>query len=76
MINVSKIKTVRQQLKMTQAQVADHCRVDTNTYKDWEAGRSSPNTLETWRNLAKTLGVTMDWLVGCEVLDVKRSDNV
>ena len=63
------LKIVRQDSKMTQAEVAKAIGVAKNTYCNWELGIREPNILKI-KALAKLFGVTVDYLVGMEENDI------
>jgi transcriptional regulator with XRE-family HTH domain len=59
------LKRVRQDARMTQAEVAKIVGVAKNTYCNWELGTREPNILKI-KALAKLFGVSVDYLVGLE----------
>ena len=62
------LKRVRQDARMTQAEVAKIVGVAKNTYCNWELGTREPNILKI-KALAKLFGVSVDYLVGFEEQD-------
>ena len=62
------LKRVRQDARMTQAEVAKIVGVAKNTYCNWELGTREPNILKI-KALAKLFGVSVDYLVGFEKQD-------
>lgn len=59
------LKEARITAGLTQAQLADKIGVAKSTYCNWEQGTREPNVLKL-KAIAKTLNVTMDYLVGME----------
>ncbi|NLB91126.1 MAG: helix-turn-helix transcriptional regulator, partial [Clostridiales bacterium] len=59
----SNIKKLRNQKKLTQAELAEIFDVTQTTVANWERGFRTPD-LETLTNLANYFGVTLDSLVG------------
>lgn len=58
-----RLKTLRQDRKLTQKTVADFLGVDRTTYSKYETGASEP-TFDTIRRLADYFGVSVEFLMG------------
>lgn len=60
-----RLRALRQQREMTQAEVAQELYISQAAYSKYEVGTSSPNP-ETLAKLAGVLGVSVDYLVGSD----------
>jgi DNA-binding XRE family transcriptional regulator len=64
-----KVRKVRRELKLTQADFAGRLGVKENTYNAWETGRNTPN-LKDAQQVAKRLrlmcGIPEWWILGLE----------
>lgn len=60
-----RLRALRQQRAMTQAEVARELNISQAAYSKYEVGTSSPNP-ETLAKLANLLGVSADYLVGSD----------
>lgn len=60
-----RLRALRQQRAMTQAEVAQELYISQAAYSKYEVGTSSPNP-ETLAKLAGVLGVSVDYLVGSD----------
>jgi len=58
-----KIKTLRVQKGLSQAQIAERLNISKNSVSVWEAGASSPSLIHLAR-LAQIFGVSTDYLLG------------
>lgn len=56
-----RIKSLRQQCRLTQAQLAEKAEVDQSTVSYWEKGRQEPNK-EQRKGLCRALGVDLSEL--------------
>ncbi|MEI6132815.1 MAG: helix-turn-helix transcriptional regulator [Bacillota bacterium] len=63
-----KLKEVRENLKLTQAEVAEKIGVKHNTISMWESGKNQPDA-DTFINLCSIYGVNIDDLFGIESND-------
>ena len=63
-----RIRTLRQQMNLTQQAVADQLQIDRTTYTKYEAGRVSPDQQGLIR-LAEIFGCTVDSLLGVDSVD-------
>lgn len=57
------LKEIRKKNGITQKNLADSCGVKQSVISSYENGSSTPN-LEVAADIAKTLGVSLDWLCG------------
>ncbi len=60
-----RLKEIRNELKLTQKQLAEALNTTDDSVFSWENGRSQPS-IEMIRLLCKTLEVTSDYLLGLE----------
>lgn len=60
-----RLKSLRIEAKLTQAEVAEKVGVSQPQYARWEAGKRKP-TSETLQKFADFFGVSMDYLAGKE----------
>lgn len=58
-----RLKILRKQVKLTQAQIAEKLNISQQAYASWERGTKKP-TQENLVKLAQVLNVTIDYLVG------------
>lgn len=58
-----RLKTLRKQVKLTQAQIAEKLNISQQAYASWERGVKKP-TQENLVKIAQVLNVTVDYLVG------------
>lgn len=58
-----RLKTLRKQVKLTQAQIAEKLNISQQAYASWERGVKKP-TQENLVKIAQILNVTIDYLVG------------
>ena len=58
-----RLKTLRKQVKLTQAQIAEKLDISQQAYASWERGVKKP-TQENLVKIAQVLDVTVDYLVG------------
>lgn len=61
-MNIPLIKRRRQELRLTQQDVAEACGVDRSTVANWETGQTYPDARRL-KALAKVLDVTVDELL-------------
>lgn len=64
---MDKIKELRKEKKLSQKALADLCGVHQTAVSQWEKGRTTPD-LDSLKKLAKALGVSVEILIGGEVL--------
>jgi transcriptional regulator with XRE-family HTH domain len=62
-----RLRSKRNELGLTQAQVADKAKINTSTYSSYESGKMPP--VDVACRIAKALGVNMDWLYNPEVTE-------
>ena len=72
-----RLKTLRKQVKLTQAQIAEKLNISQQAYASWERGAKKP-TQENLVKIAQVLNVSIDYLVGNsdEHLKEDELDNV
>ena len=58
-----RLKTLRKQVKLTQAQIAEKLNISQQAYASWERGVKKP-TQENLVKISQILNVTVDYLVG------------
>lgn len=58
-----RLKTLRKQVKLTQAQIAEKLDISQQAYASWERGAKKP-TQENLVKIAQVLNVSVDFLVG------------
>lgn len=58
-----RLKTLRKQVKLTQAQIAEKLNISQQAYASWERGAKKP-TQENLVKIAQILNVSVDYLVG------------
>lgn len=71
-----KIKTLRVQKGLSQAQIAERLNISKNSVSVWEAGASSPSLIHLAR-LAQIFGVSTDYLLGVNerlTIDISEFD--
>ncbi|HFU3701636.1 helix-turn-helix domain-containing protein [Streptococcus agalactiae] len=70
---VERLKTLRKQARLTQAQVAEKLNISQQGYGDWERGVKKP-TQENLIKIAKFYGVTTDYLLEGQKDDIDLSN--
>ena len=72
-----RLKTLRKQVKLTQAQIAEKLNISQQAYASWERGAKKP-TQDNLVKIAQVLNVSIDYLVGNsdEHLKEDEVDNV
>lgn len=72
-----RLKTLRKQVKLTQAQIAEKLNISQQAYASWERGVKKP-TQDNLVKIAQVLNVSIDYLVGNsdEHLKEDELDNV
>ncbi|MDB8616807.1 helix-turn-helix domain-containing protein [Streptococcus parasanguinis] len=72
-----RLKTLRKQVKLTQAQIAEKLNISQQAYASWERGAKKP-TQDNLVKIAQVLNVSIDYLVGNsdEHLKEDELDNV
>jgi len=58
-----RLKTLRKQVKLTQAQIAEKLNISQQAYASWECGVKKP-IQENLVKIAQVLNVSIDYLVG------------
>lgn len=58
-----RLKTLRKQVKLTQAQIAEKLNISQQAYASWERGVKKP-TQENLIKIVQILNVSVDYLVG------------
>ena len=58
-----RLKTLRKQVQLTQAQIAEKLDISQQAYASWERGAKRP-TQENLVKIAQVLNVSVDYLVG------------
>jgi len=69
------LKTLRKQVKLTQAQIAEKLDISQQAYASWERGVKKP-TQENLVKIAQVLNVSVDYLVGNSDYTEDKLDNV
>ena len=59
----SKLKEIRNELNLSQQQLADDCKISQTTYSTYETGRYLINTITIY-TICKKYNISMDYLVG------------
>ena len=59
----SKLKAIRNELNLSQQQLADDCKISQTTYSTYETGRYLINTITIY-TICKKYNISMDYLVG------------
>lgn len=72
---VERLKTLRKQVKLTQAQIAEKLNISQQAYASWERGVKKP-TQENLVKIAQVLDVTVDYLVGNSDNTEDELDNI
>ena len=72
---VERLKTLRKQVKLTQAQIAEKLDISQQAYASWERGVKKP-TQENLVKIAQVLNVTVDYLVGNSEEQSDEFDNI
>lgn len=67
-----RLKTLRKQVQLTQAQIAEKLDISQQAYASWERGVKKP-TQENLVKIAQVLNVSVDYLVGNSE---ERLDNI
>ena len=57
------LKAIRENLKLTQQQIADKCNIYQSTYNHYETGYSLIKIIPAY-SICKTYNISFDWLVG------------
>ena len=70
-----RLKTLRKQVKLTQAQIAEKLDISQQAYASWERGAKKP-TQENLVKIAQILNVTVDYLVGNSEEQPDEFDNI
>ena len=72
-----RLKTLRKQVKLTQAQIAEKLDISQQAYASWERGVKKP-TQQNLVKIAQSLKVSIDYLVGNSDEDINDDelDNV
>ena len=70
-----RLKTLRKQVKLTQAQIAEKLDISRQAYASWERGVKKP-TQENLVKIAQILNVSVDYLVGNSDYTVDKLDNI
>ena len=69
-----RLKTLRKQVKLTQAQIAEKLNISQQAYASWERGVKKP-TQENLVKIAQVLNVSVDYLVG-NLEELDELDNI
>lgn len=70
-----RLKALRKQVKLTQAQIAEKLDISQQTYASWERGVKKP-TQENLVKIAQVLNVSVDYLVGNSEEKSDELDNI
>ena len=70
-----RLKTLRKQVKLTQAQIAEKLNISQQAYASWEHGTKKP-TQENLVKIAQVLNVSVDYLVGNSEKKSDELDNI
>ena len=70
-----RLKTLRKQVKLTQAQIAEKLDISQQAYASWERGVKKP-TQENLVKIAQVLNVSIDYLVGNSEEKSDELDNI
>ena len=70
-----RLKTLRKQVKLTQAQIAEKLNISQQAYGSWERGVKKP-TQENLVKIAQILNVSVDYLVGNSEEKSDELDNI
>ena len=70
-----RLKTLRKQVKLTQAQIAEKLDISQQAYASWERGVKKP-IQENLIKIAQILNVTVDYLVGNSEEKSDELDNI
>ena len=70
-----RLKTLRKQVKLTQAQIAEKLNISQQAYDSWERGVKKP-TQENLVKIAQILNVSVDYLVGNSEEKSDELDNI
>ena len=70
-----RLKTLRKQVKLTQAQIAEKLDISQQAYASWERGVKKP-TQENLVKIAQVLNVSVDYLVGNSEEKSDELDNI
>ena len=69
------LKTLRKQVKLTQAQIAEKLDISQQAYASWERGAKKP-TQKNLVKIAQVLNVLVDYLVGNSEEKLDEIDNI
>ena len=72
---VERLKTLRKQVQLTQAQIAEKLDISQQAYASWERGTKKP-IQENLVKIAQVLNVSVDYLVGNSDYTEDKLDNV
>ena len=70
-----RLKKLRKQVKLTQAQIAEKLNISQQAYASWEHGSKKP-TQENLVKIAQVLNVSVDYLVGNSKDKSDELDNI
>ena len=70
-----RLKTLRKQVKLTQAQIAEKLNISQQAYASWERGVKKP-TQDNLVKIAQILNVSVDYLVGNSEEKSDELDNI
>lgn len=70
-----RLKTLRKQVKLTQAQIAEKLNISQQAYASWEQGVKKP-TQDNLVKIAQILNVSVDYLVGNSEEKSDELDNI
>lgn len=70
-----RLKTLRKQVKLTQAQIAEKLNISQQAYASWERAAKKP-TQENLVKIAQILDVSIDYLVGNSEEKSDELDNI
>ena len=70
-----RLKTLRKQVKLTQAKIAEKLNISQQAYASWERGTKKP-TQENLIKIAQVLNVSVDYLVGNLEEESDELDNI
>lgn len=68
-----KLKSIRNELNLSQQQLADDCKMSQTTYNTYETGHYLINTITIY-TICKKYNISMDYLVGrSKIKNIKQS---
>ena len=70
-----RLKTLRKQVKLTQAQIAEKLNISQQAYASWEKKKKKP-TQDNLVKIAQILNVSVDYLVGNSEAKSEALDNI